>query len=84
MNENTTICLLGGVPFLFNISVNDIYLVLMIVVLMISIISSIVGLYQKFKETKTVDNNEVEILKNQVDELLNTFDKLNKDNDKKD
>lgn len=84
MNDNTTICLLGGIPFLFNISVNDIYLILMIIVLLISIISSIIGLYQKFKETKKIDSNEVEALKNQVDELLQTFDKLNKDNDKKD
>ena len=84
MNENTTICLFGGIPFLFNLSVNDIYLVLMIVVLLISIISSIVGLYQKFKETKTVDDNEVQALKDQVDELISTFDRLNKDNDKKD
>ena len=84
MNENTTICLLGGVPFLFDISVNDIYLVLMIVVLMISIISSVVGLYQKFKETKTVDNSEVQALKDQVDDLISTFDKLNKDDNKKD
>ena len=84
MNENTAICLFGGIPFLFNLSVNDIYLVLMIVVLLISIISSIVGLYQKFKETKTVDTNEVQALKDQVDELISTFDKLNKDNNKKD
>lgn len=81
-NQSTAVCILGSIPML--ISVNDVYIGLMIVVLIISIITSIVGLITKFKETKTIDSTEVTKLQNQVDELLETFDKLNKDNGKKD